>query len=176
MVADAVRSKPVCQDTSVVSTTAISTPGNCGALLRITHMMAIAATPMASVGRWVSPTSCKTPQISLTKDSERPIGTPISLFTCDSPMMIAAALVKPTITGWERKFTTTPSLNTPSTSWKIPTSKASMMARATKACEPGAASGASDEAVSSEATATGPVPSCFDEPHSAATATGRKAA
>jgi hypothetical protein len=57
-----------------------------------------------------------------------------------------------------------------------PTSSASMMARATKLSEPGAASGVSEDAVSSEATATGPVPSWFDEPHSAATATGRKAA
>ncbi len=91
-------------------------------------------------------------------------------------MIIAAALVKPTITGWERKFTMTPSLNTPSTSCTMPTIKASMMARATKCSEPGAASGASDEAVNSEATATGPVPSWFDEPHNAPTITGRKAA
>jgi hypothetical protein len=51
-----------------------------------------------------------------------------------------------------------------------------MMARAMKASEPGAASGVRAEAVSSEATATGPVPSWFEEPHSAATITGRKAA
>ena len=91
-------------------------------------------------------------------------------------MMIAAALVKPTMTGCERKFTTTPSLNTPSASWKMPTISASMIASATKASEPGAASGASEDAVSKEATATGPVPSWREEPHSAATITGRKAA
>jgi hypothetical protein len=114
--------------------------------------------------------------MSLMKDSERPIGTPISLFTWDRAMMMAAALVKPTITGCERKFTTTPSLNTPSASWMTPTSSASRIASAMKASEPGAASGVSAEAVSSEATATGPVPSWFDEPHIAATMTGRKAA
>jgi hypothetical protein len=41
------------------------------------------------------------------------MGTPNSLFTWDRAMMMAAALVKPTMTGWDRKFTTTPSLNTP---------------------------------------------------------------
>jgi hypothetical protein len=114
--------------------------------------------------------------MSSMKCSERPIGTPISLLICDRPMIMAAALVKPTMTGWDRKFTMTPSLNTPSTSWTRPTSRASMMARAMKASEPEAASGVSAEAVSSETTATGPVPSWFDEPHSAATTTGRKAA
>jgi len=159
-----------------VMATAISTPGSFGRHLRIAHMIAIAARPIANVGRWVSPTSSSTPQISLMKDSERPIGTPSSLLSCDRPMIIAAALVKPTMTGCDRKFTTTPSLKTPSASWKRPTSSASRIASATNCSEPTAASGASDEAVSSEATATGPVPSWFDEPHSAATATGRKPA
>ena len=49
-----------------------------------------------------------------------------------------------------------------------------MMARATKSGEPGDASTARDEAVSSDTTATGPVPSWLDEPHRAAMATGRK--
>ena len=80
------------------------------------------------------------------------------------------------MTGCERKFTTTPSLKAPSVSWITPTSRASIIASATKDSEPGAASGVRAEAVSSEATATGPVPSCLEEPHSAATATGRKAA
>jgi len=70
----------------------------------------------------------------------------------------------------------TPSLNAPRTSWTIPTKRASMIARAMNCSEPGAASDVSDEAVSSEATATGPVPSWFDEPYIAATITGRKAA
>ena len=57
-----------------------------------------------------------------------------------------------------------------------PTIKASKMASATKSSEPGAANGANAEAVSNDTTATGPVPSWLDEPHNAATATGRKAA
>ncbi len=122
-------------------------------------MTMIAAAPIASVGRWVSPTCLNTSQISRMKDSERLIGTPISLLTWDRPMMIAAALVNPAMTGWERKLTITPSLNTPRPSWITPTSRASMMASAMNWAEPGAAKGASDDAVSSDTTATGPVPS-----------------
>jgi len=51
-----------------------------------------------------------------------------------------------------------------------------MIASAMNWSEPGAASTASEDAVSSETTATGPVPSWFELPHRAATATGRKAA
>ena len=51
-----------------------------------------------------------------------------------------------------------------------------MMARAMKVSEPGAASGVKADAVSNDATATSPVPSWFEEPHSAATITGRNAA
>ena len=36
-------------------------------------------------------------------------------------MMIAAALVKPTMTGCDRKLTTTPSRSNPSMSWNRPT-------------------------------------------------------
>ena len=110
MRAVALRSKPIVHDTDVVSATAISTPGNLGAQRRIAQMMAMAAIPMAKVGICVSPTCCSTPQMSWPKCSERPIGTPINLLTCDRPMIMAAALVKPTITGCERKLTTTPSL------------------------------------------------------------------
>ncbi len=172
----ALRSKPIDQLTTVVMATAMSTPGIFGAQRRKAHMMAMAAAPMASVGRWASPACRTTPQMSWMKCSERPIGTPISLLICDRPMMIAAALVKPTMTGCERKFTTTPSLKAPSASWKTPTISASMIASAMNCAEPGAARGASVDAVSSETTATGPVPSWLEEPHSAATITGRKAA
>jgi hypothetical protein len=46
-------------------------------------------------------------------------------------MMIAAALVKPAITGCERKLTTIPSRSSPRPSWTIPTSSASAIASAT---------------------------------------------
>jgi len=57
-----------------------------------------------------------------------------------------------------------------------PTSSASMIASAINWSDPGAASTASDDAVSSDTTATGPVPSWCELPHKDATATGRKAA
>ena len=85
-----------------------------GNFFRISSIRAKADAPMMNVGRWVSPSCISTPQISLMKCSLRPIGTPKILFNCDRPMMMAAALVNPTITGCDRKFTTTPSLNTPS--------------------------------------------------------------
>jgi len=174
--ATVLRSKPIPQLTTVVNATAISTPGSLGIFLRIRSMMAIAATPIASVGRWVSPTCVTTPQMSWMKCSERPMGTPISLLICDRAMISAAALVKPTITGWDRKFTTTPSLKTPRVSCTSPTSSASITASTTYCSVPGVANGASEDAVSSDTTATGPVPNWLDEPHSAATITGRNAA
>jgi hypothetical protein len=136
----------------------------------------MAPTPIASVGQCVSATWRNTPKMSLMKDSLRGIDTPRSFDTCDSAMMIAAALVKPTTTGCERKLTTTPSLKMPSASWIRATSKVIMIASAMKSSLPGAARVAIDDAVSSDTTATGPVASWLEEPHIAATATGRKAA
>jgi len=169
-------SKPICQLARVARATAMSTPGSFGAYLRVAAMIAMATTPMTKVGRCVSPACSSTPQMSWMKCSERPIGTPRILFSCDSPMISAAALVKPTMTGCERKFTTTPSLKTPSDSCTRPTSSASMTASAMNCSDPGAAKTERDDAVSRETTATGPVPSWLEEPHRAATITGRKAA
>lgn len=90
--------------------------------------------------------------------------------------MMAAALVKPTMTGCEIKLTSAPSLNNPSINWTRPTMNARAMASMTNSEEPSAASGISAEAVSRETTATGPVASWFDEPHSAATMTGSREA
>ena len=109
-------------------------------------------------------------------DSLRGIDTPSIFDSCDSAMMMAAALVKPTMTGCDRKLTTTPSLKTPRESWITPTSRVSMMASAMKSSLPGAASVAIEDAVSSDTTATGPVANWFEDPHMEATATGRKAA
>ena len=90
--------------------------------------------------------------------------------------MMAAALVKPTITGCERKLTTTPSRKAPSINCTTPTISDSMIARAMNCSEPTAANDARLDAVSSETTATGPVASWFDDPSREATTTGRKAA
>jgi len=112
----AFRSKPTAHESSVVTTTAISTPGIFGAYFLRPHMMAMASAPIAKVGIWVSPINLITPMMSLIKCSLRPIGTPNNFDNCDSAMMMAAALVKPTMTGCDRKLTITPSLNTPSAS------------------------------------------------------------
>ena len=100
----------------MVNTTAINTPGILGAYFFSPHISAIAPTPIASVGQWVSPTCLNTPTMSLIKDSLRGIDTPRTLDSCDKAITIAAALVKPTITGCDRKLTMTPSLNAPSAS------------------------------------------------------------
>ena len=104
------RSKSIAQLTAVVTTTAISTPGQRGRNRRTTIMIASAPSPIASVGKCVSPACCSTSQTSFRKRSLRAIGTPSILFSCESAMMIAAALVKPMITGCERKLTIAPSL------------------------------------------------------------------
>ena len=115
-------------------------------------------------------------QTSPRKKSLRPSGSPSSLFNCDRPMMMAAAEVKPRITGCDRKLTTLPIRHRASTSWIAPTMKASRMASATNCSEPRVASGARADAVRIEDTAAGPVASWLDDPQSAATITGRKPA
>ena len=90
--------------------------------------------------------------------------------------MIAAALMKPMMTGWEMKLTITPSLNAPIAIWIRPTRSASSSASTTYWSVPAIASGASAEAVMSEITATGPVRSWRDEPQSAPTMAGMNAA
>ena len=169
-------SKPVNALTSVPSTTATSTAGTRGASLRSPSIRAMAPTPIASVGRCVWPSCASTSATSARKKLLRPIDTPSILFSCDSAMMIAAAFVKPTITGCDRKLTTAPRRNTPSASCITPTISVSRMASATKDSEPGAANCASVALVSSETMATGPVASCWDDPHIAPMITGRKAA
>jgi hypothetical protein len=157
-------------------TTAINTPGSLGAYFLSPHMMAKADTPIIRVGMWVSPICINTPHTSLMKCSLRPMETPNNLLSWESPMMMAAALVKPTITGCDKKFTTTPNLKAPNVSCITPTINASKIANTTNCSEPVAASGANAEAVNREATATGPVASCAEEPHIAAMMPGRKAA
>ena len=115
------RSNPIAQLINVAAATATSTPGHFGRSFLMASMTASAASAIASVGKWVSPTCCITPQISRMKLSLRDDATPSMLLTCDSAMMIAAALVKPTMTGCDRKLTIEPSLNTPMASSNTPT-------------------------------------------------------
>ena len=124
------RSKPMAQLSAVVSATAISTPGQRGRCTRSNHMRANAPTPIASVGQWVSPICCRTPQMSEAKCSPWASETPSSLFNCESAMMMAAALVKPTITGCEMKLTIAPRRNAPRASCITPAISARVMASA----------------------------------------------
>ena len=91
-------------------------------------------------------------------------------------MMMAAALLKPTITGCDNKFTMTPSLKIPRLIWIKPTSRASSTAKASKCSEPEAARGAKAVPVIKEEMAAGPIESCDEEPHIAPSITGRNAA
>jgi len=84
-------------------------------------------------------------------------------------MIKAAALVKRLTTGWEMKFTTSPSRKKPSANWKSPTKSERRMAYWMKAAPPAVA-------VISDTTATGRVASWRLDPNNAATMGGRKAA
>ena len=117
-----------------------------------------------------------TPQTSAIKLSLREDATPSMPLSCDSAMMIAAALVKPTTTGCDRKLTIAPSLHTPIASSNMPTISVSNTASAINCSEDGAANCARVAPVSSDTMATGPVASWRDEPHNAPTMTGRNAA
>ncbi len=90
-------------------------------------------------------------------------------------MMIAAAFMKPRITGCDTKLTMVPSLSTPRLNWIMPTISVSSSARPMYSSEKGTASGVSAAAVISEMIATGPVASCRDEPHSAPRIAGTNA-
>jgi hypothetical protein len=126
--ASATRSNPIHALAAVVSATATSTPGHRGSQRRQAQITAIAKVPIATLGRWASGSCRSIAAMSPRKKSPRPMGNPSSLLTCDSPMMMAAAEVKPTMTGCDRKFTTLPSRLRPSASWIAPTRKASRIA------------------------------------------------
>ncbi len=87
-------------------------------------------------------------------------------------MISAAALVNPTITGLDRKFTTTPSRKTPSARRSTPTISANMIESWTKSGVPGVAKGIRAAADIRDSMATGPVWSWLREPHREATMTG----
>ena len=123
----------------VVIKMAISTLGRRGARFCRKKMMAKAARPNIRVGQWVLPSCCITIHRSPRKNSVRGIGTLISLLSSDKPMINAAALVKPMITGCERKFTTSPRRKNPMASRRMPTISASMMERVMKSSLPTAA-------------------------------------
>ena len=90
-------------------------------------------------------------------------------------MMIAAAFMKPRITGCETKFTMAPSLKAPRPNWMTPTIRVSSSASPMYSSLKGMASGVRAAAVISEMIATGPVASWRDEPHRAPRMAGTSA-
>jgi hypothetical protein len=62
--ATALRSNPMAQLTAVVITTAIRTPGQRGRNFLKPSISVKAASPIASVGKWVSPICCSTSHMS----------------------------------------------------------------------------------------------------------------
>ena len=90
-------------------------------------------------------------------------------------MMIAAAFMKPRMTGCETKLTIEPSLMAPSANWMTPTIRVSSSASPMYSSENGTASGVIAAAVIREMMATGPVANWRLEPHRAPRIAGRKA-
>ncbi len=122
-------SKPKTHANRLVTTTAIKTLGNRGLTRRSPTITANATTAMPSVGRWVQWNAASITRSMVSKwCSAFSTETPKILSSCDVAMMIAAALVKPLTTGWERKFTTSPRRAMPRRNWKIPTIIARRMA------------------------------------------------
>ena len=90
-------------------------------------------------------------------------------------MMMAAAFMKPRMTGCETKLTMVPSFKLPSPNWIKPTMKVNSSTRPMKLSVMGTASGATAAAVIKDTMATGPVANCRDEPHNAPKMAGIKA-
>ena len=156
----------------VATTTAIRIPGILGLTRRSPLISAQVAAANTSVGQCKSGIWDITPHRSLRYDWDRGNGTPIILLSCDSPMINAAALVNPTITGLDKRLTIAPSRNNPSPNRSTPTKKASIMESSMKWSVPGVASGRMAAADMSDSMATGPVWSWLHDPHNAATITG----
>ena len=91
-------------------------------------------------------------------------------------MRIAAPAVNPTMTGWDTKFTSTPSRAMPSVNWITPTIRVRVIALATYSALPGTASALSEENSTMEAAVVGPETSRREDPNSAATMAGTIAA
>jgi hypothetical protein len=84
-----------------------------------------------------------------------------------NPIIIAADEVKPAITGWDKKFTKNPNLNTPIDNCMLPTKKASNIESAIYSSEPASESCPTPLAISKLTMATGPTASCLDVPSNA---------
>ncbi len=160
----------------MVTATAISTLSlEIGPMRLSTSISTSAKTAMPSVGRCVCGRKLSVSQTSPRNEPLLPLGMPSSMFSCDSAMMIAAAFMKPKITGCETKLTIVPSLKAPSANCMIPTIKVSSNANSMNSAEKGAANGVIAAAVIKEMIATGPVESWRDEPHSAPMMAGTSA-
>ena len=104
------------------------------------------------------------------------ISVPNKCLSWLSPMMMAAAEVKPLMTGRERKSTKKPILSTPRSNWIDPMNKARKMAMAIYSSIPESDSAPRPEATIMESMATGPTASCREVPKKAYTTCGTRAA
>ncbi len=87
-------------------------------------------------------------------------------------MMMPTALVKPTMTPFEMKLTSTPRRKKPIASISTPDISDSVSAIEIKVGEPGTASGVSAVSTISDTALVGPDTACSEDPNRAATAVG----
>ena len=121
-------SKPASSLVKVSRTTVINTPGRRGAcFLKVNNRVRAAAPNSSDAGCRVSRRSI-TCQISSMKCEVCVSGRPSRAGSCERPMMMAAALIKPINTGYERKLRMAPMRNRPKVSWNTPAIRASRMA------------------------------------------------
>jgi hypothetical protein len=126
--------------------------------LRTQNRKAVAVTPIISVGKLVLPTFC----VSVCSSSG--IASPLALmpridFIWLVAMMMPDAVIKPEITGCDKRLARKPSRSTPINSNISPDRSASTSAAAMNSALPGAAMLLAAVSVISEMTATGPTAS-----------------
>lgn len=104
--------------------------------------------------------ACRPSASSICGSVSPPPGMPSTCFTCPAAMRMPAAVMKPEITGWDRKLARKPRRSTPISVSMPPDSSASTPAAASwSAGPPCAAAWPIAEAVISDTTATGPTAS-----------------
>lgn len=100
--------------------TVMRTPGSLDDIFLIINNNARDQSQIASVKAWVPEIAfCITWYTISYWCSHFHAATQNILLSCELAIIKAHALVNHTTTGWERKLTITPSLNSPSISWKL---------------------------------------------------------
>jgi len=98
------------------------------------------------------------------------------LLSWEDHITIAAAFVKPRITGWDKKSTSFHNLHIPKVSWIIQTISAKKAAYTAYQVTQVIAKGSKAEAVIRDTMATGHVANCLELHHNAEIITGKKEA